>query len=92
MAKASKMNRRKVHTEDVMKLHELATTADMVVEQLDKGRVLAEDDKGKYVTFQHFVDTGLLDPYRSPEHRREPYVEPEAPAAEAEAEAAESEA
>ena len=42
--------------------------ADMVVEELDDGKVICEDDKGKYITFSNRLDSGLADPRRISEN------------------------
>ena len=41
----------------------------MVVEELDNGKVICEDDKGKYITFSNRLDSGLADPRRISENR-----------------------
>ena len=38
--------------------------AEMIVEELDDGLVICEDDKGKYITNMKMVDSGLADPNR----------------------------
>ena len=43
--------------------------SDMVVEELDDGRVVCEDDRGKYITYANRIDNGLADPRRSAEDR-----------------------
>ena len=43
--------------------------SEMVVEELGDGKVVCEDDRGKYVTFANRLDTGLADPRRSAENR-----------------------
>lgn len=43
--------------------------ADMVVEELSDGKVICEDDKGKYITYMNRLDNGLADPRRSAEDR-----------------------
>tara|TARA_R100001594_G_scaffold120574_1_gene156185 strand:- start:363 stop:500 length:138 start_codon:yes stop_codon:yes gene_type:complete len=36
----------------------------MIVEELDDGLVVCEDDKGRYVTNKRMIDSGLADPNR----------------------------
>ena len=36
----------------------------MIVEELDDGLVVCEDDKGKYITNHKMIDSGLADPNR----------------------------
>jgi hypothetical protein len=36
----------------------------MVVEELEDGKVICEDDYGKYITFADRLDNGLADPAR----------------------------
>ena len=43
--------------------------SDMIVEELDAGRVDCEDDRGKYITYANRIDNGLADPRRSAEDR-----------------------
>ena len=43
--------------------------SDMIVEELDDGRVVCEDDRGKYITYANRIDNGLADPRRSAEDR-----------------------
>ena len=43
--------------------------SDMVVEELDDGRVVCEDDRGKYITYANRIDNVLADPRRSAEDR-----------------------
>ena len=43
--------------------------SDMIVEELDDGRVVCEDDRGKYITYANRIDNGLVDPRRSAEDR-----------------------
>jgi hypothetical protein len=43
--------------------------SDMVVEELDDGRVVCEDNRGKYITYANRIDNGLADPRRSAEDR-----------------------
>ena len=43
--------------------------SDMIVEELDEGRVVCEDDRGKYITYANRIDNGLADPRRSAEDR-----------------------
>ena len=38
--------------------------AEMIVEELDDGLVVCEDDKGKYITNHKMIDSGLADPNR----------------------------
>lgn len=73
MAKADRMNRKKKDTEGP-RVSVLTTTTEMVVETLDNGDIVAQDDQGKYLTKKHYVGTGMLDPYRSWDHRREAYA------------------
>tara|TARA_R100000700_G_C3124415_1_gene112116 strand:- start:4 stop:144 length:141 start_codon:yes stop_codon:yes gene_type:complete len=41
----------------------------MVVEELEDGKVVCEDDRGKYITYSNRLDNGLADPRRSAENR-----------------------
>tara|TARA_R100000005_G_C4798524_1_gene91458 strand:- start:230 stop:445 length:216 start_codon:yes stop_codon:yes gene_type:complete len=43
--------------------------ASMVVEELKDGKVICEDDRGKYITYANRLDNGLADPRRSAENR-----------------------
>ena len=43
--------------------------SDMIVEELDDGRFVFEDDRGKYITYANRIDNGLADPRRSAEDR-----------------------
>ena len=43
--------------------------SDMIVEELDDGRVVCEDDRGKYITYANRIDNGLADPRRAAEDR-----------------------
>ena len=43
--------------------------SDMIEEELDDGRVVCEDDRGKYITYSNRIDNGLADPRRSAEDR-----------------------
>ena len=43
--------------------------ADMVVEELEDGKVVCEDDRGKYITYSNRLDNGLADPRRLAENR-----------------------
>ena len=43
--------------------------SDMVVEELEDGKVVCEDDRGKYITYANRLDNGLADPRRSAEDR-----------------------
>jgi|TARA_R100001163_G_C4936672_1_gene110258 hypothetical protein len=36
----------------------------MVVEELSNGKVVCEDDSGKYITTKSMLDSGLADPNR----------------------------
>ena len=38
--------------------------SEMIVEELDDGLVVCEDDKGKYITNHKMIDSGLADPNR----------------------------
>ncbi len=38
--------------------------SEMVVEELEDGKVVCEDDDGKYITFADRLDNGLADPRR----------------------------
>jgi len=38
--------------------------SEMVVEELEDGKVICEDDDGKYITFADRLDNGLADPRR----------------------------
>lgn len=38
--------------------------AEMVIEELEDGRVLCEDDAGTYTTLKKRLDSGLADPNR----------------------------
>ena len=38
--------------------------AEMIVEELDDGLVVCEDDKGNYITNHKMIDSGLADPNR----------------------------
>ena len=38
--------------------------SEMIVEELDDGRVVCQDDKGKYVTTIKIIDSGLADKNR----------------------------
>lgn len=42
---------------------------DMVVEELEDGKVVCEDDNGKYITYANRLDNGLADPRRSAKDR-----------------------
>lgn len=43
--------------------------SDMLVEELEDGKVVCEDDRGKYITFANRLDNGLADPRRLAEDR-----------------------
>ena len=43
--------------------------SDMVVEELEGGKVICEDNRGKYITYANRLDNGLADPRRSAENR-----------------------
>ena len=43
--------------------------SEMVVEELENGKVVCEDDNGRYVTFADRLDNGLADPRRSAKDR-----------------------
>ena len=43
--------------------------SDMIVEELDDGRVVCEDDRGKQITYANRIANGLADPRRSAEDR-----------------------
>ena len=43
--------------------------SEMVVEELEDGKVVCEDDNGRYVTFADRLDNGLADPRRSAKDR-----------------------
>ena len=38
--------------------------AEMVIEELEDGKVVCEDDKGTYTTYKIRLDNGLADPNR----------------------------
>tara|TARA_R110002012_G_scaffold269906_2_gene454108 strand:- start:4917 stop:5126 length:210 start_codon:yes stop_codon:yes gene_type:complete len=38
--------------------------ADMVVEELEDGKVVCKDDKGTYTTYKARLDSGVADPNR----------------------------
>ena len=38
--------------------------SEMIVEEIDDGLVVCEDDKGKYITNHKMIDSGLADPNR----------------------------
>jgi hypothetical protein len=38
--------------------------SDMVIEELSNGKVVCEDDSGKYITTKSMLDSGLADPNR----------------------------
>jgi hypothetical protein len=38
--------------------------AEMVVEELEDGKVVCKDDKGTYITYKNRLDNGLADPKR----------------------------
>ena len=46
--------------------------AEMIVEELDDGLVICEDDKGKYITNMKMIDSGLADPNRHQLNRKIP--------------------
>ena len=46
--------------------------AEMVVEDREDGTVICEDDRGKYVTDNARLDSGLADPCRAKLDRDEP--------------------
>ena len=46
--------------------------AEMVVEELEDGMVVCEDDRGRYITFKDRLDTGLADHRRAALNRHEP--------------------
>ena len=46
--------------------------AEMIVEELSDGLVVCEDDKGKYITNQQMIDSGLADPNRYELNRKVP--------------------
>ncbi len=43
--------------------------SDMLVEEIEDGKVVCEDDRGKYITFANRLDNGLADPRRLAEDR-----------------------
>jgi hypothetical protein len=43
--------------------------AEMVVEELEDGKVVCEDDKGRYITFADRLDNGLADTRRLANNR-----------------------
>ena len=43
--------------------------SEMVVEELEDGKVVCEDDNGKYITYANRLDNGVADPRRSAEDR-----------------------
>jgi hypothetical protein len=43
--------------------------AEMVVEELEDGKVVCEDDNGKYITFADRLDNGLADTRRLAQDR-----------------------
>tara|TARA_Y100000814_G_scaffold134158_1_gene97202 strand:+ start:499 stop:711 length:213 start_codon:yes stop_codon:yes gene_type:complete len=46
--------------------------SEMIVEELSDGLVVCEDDKGKYITNQQMIDSGLADPNRYELNRKVP--------------------
>ena len=46
--------------------------SEMIVEELDDGLVICEDDKGRYVTNKRMIDSGLADPNRYELNRKVP--------------------
>ena len=39
--------------------------AEMVVEELDNGKVICEDNRGRYITYRNRLDNGLADQNRA---------------------------
>jgi len=60
----AKTTRRHVTGTNITTKSWFGSHAEMVVEELEDGKVVCEDDRGKYVTFANRLDSGLADPNR----------------------------
>ena len=69
MAGAKRGGRRHVTGNSITTKSWFGSHADMVVQELDDGKVICEYDKGKYITFSNRLDSGLADPRRISENR-----------------------
>ena len=66
----AKTTRRHVTGTNITTKSWFGSHAEMVVEELEDGKGVCEDDRGKYVTFANRLDSGLADPNRqSPKSR-----------------------
>ena len=65
----AKTTRRHVTGTNITTKSWFGSHSDMVVEELEDGKVVCEDDRGKYITYANRLDNGLADPRRSAEDR-----------------------
>ena len=65
----AKVGRRHVTGNTITTKSWFGSHSEMVVEELENGKVVCEDDNGRYVTYADRLDNGLADPRRLAQDR-----------------------
>ena len=64
MAGARRTGRRHTTGKSITTKSWFGSHSEMVVDELSNGKVVCEDDTGKYITTKSMLDSGLADPNR----------------------------
>ena len=69
MSNNPELDPQRIETSEITTKSWFGSHSEMVIEELEDGKVVCEDDNGKYITYANRLDNGLADPRRSAKDR-----------------------